>query len=273
LKTCERITLISQESLSRRYYRLVFEAPAIANAAMPGQFIHMRCAGGWDPFLRRPISLHDADPDSGTITLLIGEFGYGTSLLRQLSVGTQVDALGPLGGAWQPLPESRTCILLGGGVGIPPLHFLAKRLPTMTSTPAARVIAVIGARIQEDVLCEAEFAACGAEVRAATDDGSYGFHGTAVDLLSELLEKESVDQVFTCGPTPMMRGVAAVTAAHDIPCQASLEERMACGLGACISCVVEVRADGTGPVEYQRVCTEGPVFAAHEVFATTGDDA
>jgi len=99
----------------------------------------------------------------------------------------------------------------------------------------------------------------------ATDDGSEGFHGTVVDLLGEILREEPVDQILTCGPWPMMRGAAALARERDLPCQASLEARMACGLGACLSCVVSIRPEGTGKSEYQRVCTEGPVFDAREV--------
>jgi dihydroorotate dehydrogenase electron transfer subunit len=158
-------------------------------------------------------------------------------------------------------------------VGIPPLHFLAKRLllSFVSSPPSLRVIAVIGARSREEVLCEEELASYGAEVRPATDDGRYGFHGTAVDLLAEVLHRELVDQIFTCGPQPMMRGVAALAARHDIPCQVSLEERMACGLGVCLSCVAPFRPGGASPAEYQRICTEGPVFEAREVFEVRRD--
>jgi dihydroorotate dehydrogenase electron transfer subunit len=262
---------------------LELHAPALAAVAQPGQFVHVRCTDGWNPLLRRPLSLHDADPDTGRLTLLVGEFGQGTHLLRHLPPGAELDVLGPLGRGWRVLPTARTVALVGGGVGIPPLHFLAKRLllssgggqplraaPTLPSL-SPRVIAVIGARSREEVLCEKELADYGAEVRPATDDGSYGFHGTAVDLLAEVLRREPVDQIFTCGPQPMMRGVAALAARHDIPCQVSLEERMACGLGVCLSCVAPFRPGGASPAEYQRICTEGPVFEAREVFEVRRD--
>jgi len=258
-----RVSLVAQQPLSGRYFRWELQAPAVAAVAQPGQFLHVRCAEGWDPLLRRPLSLHDADPSTGRLTLLIAEVGRGTHLLRRLPVGAEVEVLGPLGRPWRVLPQARTSLLVGGGVGLPPLHFLAKRwlLPR-----GGRTIVVIGARSREEVLCEEELRACGAEVYPATEDGSHGFHGTAVDLLAEVLPRETVDQLFTCGPEPMMRGVAALAASQGIPCQVSLEERMACGLGACLSCVVPVRVAGSEAVEYQRVCTEGPVFEAQEVF-------
>lgn len=266
MKSCMRVPLVAQQSLSGRYFRWELQAPAMAAVAQPGQFLHVRCADGWDPLLRRPLSLYDADPFTGRLTLLIAEVGRGTHLLRRLPVGAEVEVLGPLGRPWRVLPQAHTVLLVGGGVGIPPLHFLAKRWLLAGEGPLRRAIVVIGARSREEVLGEEEFRAYGAEVYAATEDGSHGFRGTAVDLLAEVLPRETVDQIFTCGPEPMMRGVAALAARRGIPCQVSLEERMACGLGACLSCVVPVRPAGSEAVEYQRVCTEGPVFEAAEVF-------
>lgn len=276
MKSCIRVPVVALQPLSKRYFRCELQAPAIAAGARPGQFIHVRCTDSWDPLLRRPLSLHDADPLTGRLALLIAEVGRGTHWLRHLSPGAEIEVLGPLGRPWHVLPSTRTSILVGGGGGLPSLHFLAKRLlsgegtagPTflpLTGQPL-RVLVVIGARSREEVFCEKELMAYGAHVHPATDDGSYGFHGTAVDLLAHVLEQESADQLFTCGPKPMMQGVAALAAQRRIPCQVSLEERMACGLGACLSCVVPVRSAGSDRAEYQRVCTEGPVFEARDVF-------
>ncbi|NUQ00390.1 MAG: dihydroorotate dehydrogenase electron transfer subunit, partial [Armatimonadetes bacterium] len=143
-------------------------------------------------------------------------------------------------------------------VGVPPLRFLAARCQD-----GPELVAFIGARERSRLLCLDDFASFGAEVVASTDDGSAGYHGTAVAALESYLERERVDQILTCGPTPMMRATATLALARGIPCQVCLEARMACALGACLSCVVETTAPGWQ--KYQRVCTEGPVFDACNV--------
>ncbi len=252
------VDIIARESLTPEYFRLVLEAPFL-HTAEPGQFVNV-AVGAPDLCLRRPISLHDVD--GARATLVVGIYGAGTEWLSRRRVGDRLDLLGPLGGRPIALdPSARRVALVGGGVGIPPLHFAARRQPELER------VAFIGARTASRLLCRDEFAAAGCTVISATDDGTDGFEGTAVEALARYLTEESVDQVVACGPTPMMRATAALAGERGIPCQVCLEARMACAVGACLSCVIETTTPGWQ--RYQRVCTEGPVFDAETVIWET----
>lgn len=252
------VEIVARECLTPEYFKLVLEAPFL-HRALPGQFVNV-AVDAPDLCLRRPISLHDVNGSRATI--LIGIHGAGTEWLSRRRVGNRLDLLGPLGG--RPIvldPAARRVALVGGGVGIPPLHFAARR-----ERSVERVV-FIGARTASRLLCRDEFAAAGCTVISATDDGTDGFKGTVVEALARYLTEESVDQVVACGPTPMMRATAALAVEHGIRCQVCLEARMACAVGACLSCVIETTAPGWQ--RYQRVCTEGPVFDAETVIWET----
>ncbi len=206
--------------------------------------------------LRRPISIHAVEGDR--VSMVVGKLGEGTRWLGERQAGEPLDLLGPLGG--RPLtiqPGAQRVALVGGGVGIPPLHFLASREREVERW------AFVGARTADRLLCLAEFEALGCQVVPSTDDGSLGFRGTAVAALASELRRGRIDQVLVCGPTPMMRAAAELAAEHGLPCQVCLEARMACAMGACLSCVVETTTPGWQ--KYRRVCTEGPVFDGSEL--------
>lgn len=243
------------EPLAPDYFRLTFAEPSVAAAARPGMFVNVLLpAPGL--CLRRPISIHAVDGDR--VSMVIGKLGEGTRWLGERQVGESLDLLGPLGGRSLSIkPGTKRVALVGGGVGIPPLHFLASREPDVER------LAFVGARSADRLLCLDEFEALGCRVIPSTDDGSVGFHGTAVAAVADELSRGQIDQILVCGPTPMMRAAAELAAAHDIPCQVCLEARMACAMGACLSCVVETTAQGWQ--KYQRVCTEGPVFDGAEL--------
>ncbi len=244
------------EHLTPEYFRLSFRQRAIAEAARPGQFLNVLVPAP-NLCLRRPISFYGTAGDQ--VTVLVGIHGRGTEALGRLRVGDRLDVMGPLGGRGLSLaPGARRVALVGGGVGLPPLRFLAE-----VEAGRAEFVAFVGARTAARLLCLDELRELGVEVRPSTDDGSVGFAGTAVAALEAALAEAPVDQILCCGPTPMMAAAAAVAAAHDLPCQVCLEARMACALGACLSCVIETTAEGW--TKYQRVCTEGPVFDARNV--------
>jgi dihydroorotate dehydrogenase electron transfer subunit len=249
--------IVDRRDLAADYFLLTVDCPPIAAAAQPGQFANLLVAGR-DLCLRRPISFYGVD--GGRVSMMIGVHGAGTAWLRERAVGEPLDLLGPLGGRGLSLtPGARRVALIGGGVGIPPLHFLATRRPA----DGPEMLAFVGARSAERLLGLEAFTALGVRTIASTDDGSAGFHGTAVAALAEVLATESIDQILACGPTPMMRAAAELAAARGIACQVCLEARMACGVGACLSCVVETTTDGWR--RYQRVCTEGPVFDGDQI--------
>ena len=249
--------LTGRADLSPEYFKLTFRAPEIARGAAPGLFVNLKVDAP-ELCLRRPISIHGVRGDE--VDLLVGVHGAGTRWLRERQVGERLDLLGPLGGRGLSIaPAARRVALVGGGVGIPPLRFLAER----ARGTGVESTAFVGARNSDRLLGVEDFMALGVSVVTSTDDGSAGFHGTAVQALEAHLADQPVDQILSCGPTPMMRAVAELALARGIPCEVCLEARMACAVGACLSCVVETKV--TGWQRYQRVCTEGPVFDAGSI--------
>ena len=221
----------------------------------PGQFVHVKVADGFDPLLRRPISIAAIDKESGTFTIIYRKQGKGTSLLAEKRAGEEVDVLGPLGNGF-PVNEARsgsTAVLVGGGVGVPPMFELAKQL----AQNGVSVISIIGFQSASAVFYEKELAKYG-EVYVTTVDGTYGKKGFVTDILAEI----HGEIIFACGPTPMLRAIESGQYAPEV--YLSLEERMGCGIGACFACVCHTKEDPTG-FSYKKVCSDGPVFAAGEV--------
>jgi dihydroorotate dehydrogenase electron transfer subunit len=247
------------------HYVMTLAAPPIAEQARPGQFVMLRPVPSADPLLPRALAFYAADAAAGRIELLYRVVGIGTRLLSEIRAGERVTLWGPLGSAFALAPSGRH-LLVGGGIGVPPLVFLAESAPR-TAQGAPGFVALLGAARADYLVGEAELAAAGVAVRVATDDGSRGHHGFVTDLLQEALAGEggpasasAHPQVYACGPTPMLAAVARLCAAAGVPCQVSLEAPMACGVGVCLGCTVPLRSGG-----YARVCTEGPVFDAESI--------
>lgn len=231
-------------------YKFTIVSSSLAGESRAGQFIHIKC--GDERILRRPISISDVT--GGDISFVIEVKGDGTKWLSERNVGEVLDVIGPLGNGFV-LPEGKV-IVVGGGVGAPPLMYAAK-------SAQGSVTAILGFRGKNKMMLLDEFKNICDNVVVTTDDGSYGIHGTAIKPLKELLDKGSYSAVLTCGPRPMMEAVAKLCMKYGIPCQVSLEERMGCGVGACFVCACKTLKDG---VEYMsRVCIEGPVFDAPDV--------
>lgn len=228
----------------------------LAGAAVPGQFVQVRVSEGTDPFLRRTFSISGTDPDAGIVRLMIDVVGRGTRLLCGMRTGAVLDCIGPLGRGFDPLfggPEP--CLLVGGGVGVAPILFLADRF-----RGERKVTFLMGARTADYLAMADDPVLEGMAVRYATEDGSRGWRGYVTGPLEEELSGGKYAAVYACGPHPMLRAVAGIARKHGVPCQVSLEERMACGIGACLGCAVQL-ADGS----VVRACKEGPVFDAEEI--------
>lgn len=240
------------------YRSLVLGAPALATTARPGQFVMVRVSETTDPLLRRPFSLFRADGEAGTAEVLFRIMGRGTSMLDRLQAGDAIDVVGPLGRPFPSLP-GQEIVLVGGGVGIPPLFFYAESLRRLE--PARNVSVLMGGRTEKDLAAREEFERLGIDVRTATDDGSAGHAGVVTDLIQPFLGRSRA--ILACGPTPMLKAVSKMASDSGTPCYVSVEERMACGLGVCMGCAVPVRSD-LGP-SYRLACTDGPVFEAREV--------
>ncbi|MEH7882837.1 dihydroorotate dehydrogenase electron transfer subunit [Bacillus sp. JJ1609] len=253
--TQEKCMVVSNRQIAESIYELILKGEITSEMSEPGQFVHVKVADGFDPLLRRPISIAAINKESKSFTIIYRKQGRGTSLLAEKRVGEEVDVLGPLGNGF-PVNEARsggTAVLVGGGVGVPPMFELAKQL----AQNGVSVISIIGFQSASNVFYEKQLAKYG-EVYVATVDGSYGKKGYVTDILSEI----HADIVFACGPTPMLRAIEPGVYAPKT--YLSLEERMGCGIGACFACVCHTKEDPHG-FSYKKVCSDGPVFAAGEV--------
>jgi len=247
--------IISNQRWRGNYWHLEFDSSLIARAALPGQFVNIRVSDTLEPLLRRPISIHGVKAPK--IKIIYEVLGKGTQILANRKPGEFLDILGPLGNGFNYSRPAKSTpaknILIAGGMGVAPLVFLAEKLKL------GKPLVLIGARTRQQILCLQEFKALGCTVKLATDDGSLGFKGRVTDLLSLLLEQTKPLGLFSCGPHPMLKTVAQIAREHKIPTQLSLEEHMACGIGACLGCVVSTKAG------YKSVCKDGPVFSSEEL--------
>ena len=239
--------LIKNQQIAEGIFEWVVKNPQLSSIAQPGQFAHVAVPG---KTLRRPISICDAD--SETLRLVFQVKGEGTEIMSQLKEGTMVDIIAPLGTGFTIEKGKRYCFI-GGGIGVPPMLYTAKA----TENP----LVITGFRNKDLVILQDDFVICGAELVLTTDDGTAGIHGFVTDVLKEKINE--VDEICACGPMPMLRAIAQIAKDNGKPCQVSLEERMGCGVGACLVCACKVRK--AGEEEYLHVCKNGPVFNAEEV--------
>jgi dihydroorotate dehydrogenase electron transfer subunit len=272
----------SQEQWSGGQYVLTLTAPGIAERATPGAFVHLTC----DPNLpmRRPLSLQRADRTAGTIEILYKVVGEGTRRLAAARAGDTLSCMGPIGNGFSVIEGRRRALLLGGGVGLPPMVFLAEHLSTgsdvqplvflgseipfpFNTAPSRLPVPGIDPKVSH---AHPLLEAAGIASRLTSGAGFVGCHkGFVTDLAAEWLRSLSAESrsdvaIYACGPTPMLRSVARVAAEFNLPAQVSLEEYMACAVGGCAGCAVPVTtADGT---YMRRVCVDGPVFESRQVF-------
>ena len=252
----EKAPLLHREVIAADIFRLTLHAPEISGVAHPGQFVMLQINDGRDPLLRRPFSIHQVS-GGGTLQILFKVVGRGTAQLADVLPGDRIDCIGPLGRGFTPAKKDRLC-LVGGGMGLAPLYFLARRLLQTGKMPGKDFV-LLGARNREELSIFAdEFSELGYTVQTATDDGSMGHHGLVTELLDPILPE--LKWIYTCGPVAMMKICADKACVAEVGCQVSLETHMACGLGACLGCAV-TGVDGG----YLHVCRQGPVFDAGEV--------
>ena len=254
----EIVKVVSQNSLGNGIFDMVLQTENIAKAAKAGQFVSVY-SNDASKLLPRPISLCGIDREKGTLRLVYrvtGE-GTGTEEFSRLKAGDTVKILGPLGNGFTVVPGKKA-FLIGGGIGVPPMLQLAKEM----KASGEDIQVVMGYRNSDTFLLE-EFEEV-AETFVATEDGSLGTTGNVIDAIKS--EKLNADIIYTCGPTPMLRAVKAYAEENNMECYISMEERMACGIGACLACVCKSREkDAHTNVNNKRICKEGPVFNAKEV--------
>lgn len=254
----EDMTVVSHREIADGIFELKLQGGIAAQIASPGQFVHIRVAGASDsvaPLLRRPVSICSADSDLRQLTLIYRRLGMGTKLLTKAAPGDEIDVLGPLGHGYpvDVVSKGGRALIIGGGVGVPPLYGLSQAL----SARGAHVMHILGFRSAKDVFYENEFSGLG-DTTIVTEDGTAGCQG----LVTDVLDQFPFDTAFACGPLPMLKAVQNRVAGR--PLYLSLEQRMGCGVGACLACAIRT-TDPSDTKGYRRVCCDGPVFKAGEV--------
>jgi dihydroorotate dehydrogenase electron transfer subunit len=284
----EDARVIAQEAWPEGQYVLRLSAPRCAALATPGSFVHLSCGSGLR--LRRPLSIQRVDRQEGAIEILYKVVGTGTAQLAEAKPGDALSCLGPIGQGFHVHPTRPRALLIGGGVGIPPLIFLAESLSERAER-AARTLVLMGSEVPfpfrerpstllvagmpaGTIACHPLLESWGVASRLASGRDFPGcFSGYVTDLAEVWLAAQTAQvraeiAVYACGPTPMLKACAALARRHRLPAQVALEEFMACGVGGCAGCTVEVTSQGTRAMK--RVCVDGPVFDAEAVFAGSG---
>lgn len=255
----EMMTIVSQKQLAPRIFQLVLKGNLVDEMGRPGQFIHIKVPRE-DLLLRRPISLNQINKKAKTCTIIYRVEGEGTKIFSELVVGNTLDVMGPLGNGFpiNSVEAGQLAYIIGGGIGIPPLYELSKQL----TEKGVHVVHFLGYVSKEVSYFKEEFTSLG-DTRFATDDGSLGVHGNVGNLFLDAIKDEQPDVVYACGANGMLKTVEQLFTTNP-NVFLSLEQRMACGMGACYACVCHVRDDETG-VKSLKVCDEGPIFRASEV--------
>ena len=254
-----KIKLLKKEKIKADVLKFTCEAEEIVKLALPGQFVDVKVSKSEEPFLRRPISIHNIDKENNTIEFIFQVRGRGTSFLSEIEEGELIDVVGPLGDSAFDIKEHKNVAIIGGGIGIFPLYELAKQ-----SMKNANTYIYLGFRNSDFVILEEEFKKVSTNLTITTDDGTYGEKGYAIDFLESDIDTKNIDSIFACGPLPMLKRVKEIAEKKNIYCQISLEERMACAIGACMGCSVKL-ATADDSVQYARVCKDGPVFESNKV--------
>jgi len=258
--TPERVPIVSLKHLSRDYYALRLGPWPRVKQCRPGQFVHLglpQC----DVYFRRAMSIASVDLSTRQVEIIFKVFGRGTRALSQHHAGDILDVLGPLGVPFRPPRRTETCVLVGGGVGFPPLFFLASWLIDQGFSPKA-IEFFYGGRTSGEIVERSRIRKLGVRFHPVTDDGSFGAKGLVTEAVEAYLREQALTRprLYACGPGAMLKAADDLGQRLALPGQVSLEAPMPCGFGVCLGCVVPLRAGG-----HARVCCEGPVFEIGEV--------
>lgn len=259
MKIYTRSKLLSNNKVAEDIFDMVLSCKEIAENSVPGQFINMHVPKG-ELLLPRPISICEADKEKGTIRVLYKIMGKGTFEFSKLTAGEELYITGPLGNGFT-IDDSKNIAVIGGGIGIPPLYELCREIRRVN--PQANIKAFLGTRDDKSVILEEDFKGADAETFYATDDGSYGYAGNALNCFIENGFK--ADIIYACGPKIMLKFIGEHANKNNIKSQLSHEERMACGIGSCVCCVIKIKNNSAQGFEYKKVCKDGPVFNGEEV--------
>ncbi|MBE1553531.1 dihydroorotate dehydrogenase electron transfer subunit [Sporosarcina limicola] len=249
----DRMKVIKQRQVAKNNFEMKLSGKLVGEITSPGQFVHIRVADSFEPLLRRPISIASIDKEAGEMTIIYRAEGRGTTILSERRVGDEVDVLGPLGNGFpvDETAEGETAILIGGGIGVPPLYELSKQL----TAKGVKCVHVLGFQSADVVFYEDEFKVLG-ETHIVTVDGTHGTKGFVTTVMEKL--GDDFATYYSCGPMPMLNAVETMYAGKKG--FLSFEQRMGCGIGACFACVCQT-TEGTEKA-YVKVCSDGPVFPA-----------
>lgn len=263
-----KVNIAEHKRVAQGFYRMRLVSAYLAKNSKPGQFVEVKCSDDDKVLLRRPLGVHRIL--KGGIEILYEVVGKGTELLSQKKQGDMLDVIGPLGNGFSVSRSTargpQPTLLIAGGVGIAPLVALAESIVGSrgfgVGSKKTRIYVLIGAKNKNHILCEEIFEKIGAKVTISTEDGSLGETGLITESLIRLLQApdSQLSTIYACGPGPMLKVVARIAEDNGIPCQVSMEERMACGVGVCLGCPVKIKSGG-----YKMVCKDGPIFNAKDV--------
>ena len=266
-------SVVSHQPVIGNEYEITLTAPEIAAAAQPGQFIELLYDDNYSPLIRRPFSIYRVDREEGRFHILYQARGSFTSGLARKQEADEISVIGPLG---NPFHWERTNsfkhILIAGGIGAPPIYFLAEELcrQRIEGVKQDELIVLNGARTRDLLVATTEFSKLDISLHLLTDDGSHGRQGVVTDLLKELAaEPTSLPvQIYACGPAPMLKAVGSIALRLNLPCQISAETSMPCGIGYCMGCAIKtLDPDSPGGSRYALACQEGPVFEAASLYS------
>ena len=249
-----KFLVLKKDEIGINVFKLLVHSPQIAKESLSGQFVNINIDGF---LLRRPISISDIDIENETITIIFEIRGEGTEKLSHIKSDDYIDIIGPLGRGFKLINKESRAVVIGGGIGSPPLVSVSKFY-------GKNSFAILGFQNKSKVILEDVFKTYCKETIICTDDGSMGLKGFVTNGLNELLLKEKIDIIYTCGPLGMMKGIADIAKKNNIQCQVSMEQKMACGMGNCLVCACEAKRNNKKT--YLHICKDGPVFDYKEVF-------
>ena len=264
----EDCTVEENVQIAKDTYKMKIKGNFVKECRTPGQFVNIRIGDGREYMLRRPISISEIDRGENLVTIIYRIVGEGTKFMANIKKGNEIDIMGPLGRGYDvlSLTKEQTALLVGGGIGVPPLYELAKQF----NQRGIKTIAILGFNTKDEVFYEEEFKKFG-ETYVSTVDGSVGTKGFVTDVIKKLQAENNLvfDKYYSCGPVPMLKALISTVGEDGY---VSLENRMACGIGACYACVCkkkkkdkDIIAYDEKKVEYTRVCYDGPVYLASDV--------
>jgi dihydroorotate dehydrogenase electron transfer subunit len=257
--TIEKTTIAKKVNLGAGNFLFELTPFSKAKSIKPGQFVHIGIPHS-DIFFRRAFSVYDTNPEKKSFSIIFKVFGRGTTLMSGLCRGDKLDILGPLGNGFRPPLRRETVILVAGGIGVPPVYFLARKL-VEKGFLRPKLLFFYGAASKADLADMRRIKKLGIRLFPATDDGSYGFHGFVTDAVRQVINNlNNPYRMYACGPEEMLKAAENLAREYEIPGQFSLEAPMPCGIGVCLGCIRPLKSGG-----YTRVCREGPVYNIGEV--------